>query len=152
MVTKSHPCGFIIEKYFISNNSVPVFIPWSKSLPVKFQQEVAGTDRGDFISSTVMNITDRSNRIRQHIKTTSITSKSILQIRGNLSLNSVHQPLIQPLITPTLRSASGQGKRPGGSPGSRTLRLPGSMRKSYARKRSKIANRNNAKTKNHNLQ
>ena len=29
---------------------------------------------------------------------------------------------IQPLITPTLRSASGQGKRPGGSLGSRTLR------------------------------
>ena len=36
--------------------------------------------------------------------------------------NVADQPLIQPLITPTLRSASGQGKRPGGSLGSRTLR------------------------------
>ena len=32
------------------------------------------------------------------------------------------QPIIQPLITSTLRSASGQDERPGGSPGSRTLR------------------------------
>lgn len=43
-------------------------------------------------------------------------------ISNNLSLNSVHQythqPIIQPLIISTLRSASGQGERPG----SRTLR------------------------------
>ena len=35
-----------------------------------------------------------------------------------------HQPIIQPLITPTLRSASGQG----GSPGSRTLRRSSTTR------------------------
>lgn len=44
-------------------------------------------------------------------------SKFILQkISNNPSLNSVHQythqSIIQPLITPTLRSASGQGERP----------------------------------------
>ena len=39
-----------------------------------------------------------------------------------------NQPIIQPLITPTLRSASGQGERPGGSPGSRTLRRSNTTR------------------------
>lgn len=37
---------------------------------------------------------------------------------------SSDQPIIQPLITPTLRSASGQG----GSPGSRTLRRSSTTR------------------------
>lgn len=46
-----------------------------------------------------------------------VNSKFILQkISNNPSLNSVHQythqSIIQPLITPTLRSASGQGERP----------------------------------------
>ena len=55
--------------------------------------------------------------------------KSIFQkIRGNLSLNFVHQPIIQPLITPTLRSASGQSKRPRRCSGSRTLRRSSTTR------------------------
>ncbi len=31
---------------------------------------------------------------------------------AKVSLSMPHQPIIQPLITPTRRSASGQGKRP----------------------------------------
>ena len=54
--------------------------------------------------------------------------RMLLKYLDNLSLNSVHQythqPIIQPLITPTLRSASGQG----GSPGSRTLRRSSTTR------------------------
>ena len=47
VVTKSHPCGFIIEKYFISNNSVPVFIPWSKITSGEISaKEVAGESTG----------------------------------------------------------------------------------------------------------
>ena len=38
------------------------------------------------------------------------------------SINTPSNPSSTPLITPILRSASGQGERPGGSPGSRTLR------------------------------
>ena len=61
----------------------------------------------------------RSNQVRLQIKIPSITSKFILQKTEvtHHSIPSINTP-IHPLITPTLRSASGQGERPG----SRTLR------------------------------
>lgn len=63
-----------------------------------------------------------------HQKQPQSLQKYSSKISNNLSLNSVHQythqPIIQPLITPTLRSASGQG----GSPGSRTLRRSSTTR------------------------
>ena len=37
-------------------------------------------------------------------------------------LGCIYQTIIHPSSSPTLRSASGQGERPGGSPGPRTLR------------------------------
>lgn len=69
----------------------------------------------------------RNNQVHLPIKTASISSK----IRGNLSLNSVHQythQSIKPYHHLTLRSASGQGERPGGSPGSRMLRRSSTTR------------------------
>ena len=89
-------------------------------------KEVAG-ESGDWANKQQWTARIRNNQGNLHIKTPSIASKFILQkISDNPSLNSVHQytnqSAIQPLITPTLRSASGQGERPGGSPGPRTLR------------------------------
>ena len=92
----------------------------SKSLPVKFQQkdsrrdqglsgwtELSGTDKKPSRSSVAQNYINRFKSILQKSETTHHSSATI-----NTSIK----------LSPTRRSASGQGERPGGSPGSRTLR------------------------------
>lgn len=94
-----------------------------KSLPVKFQQM---NSRGGQKQSKGTSQT-RSYQGNQHIKngfnrfkiySSKIRNKPITKFRP-----SIHQSKhYTTLSSPTLRSASGQGERPGGSPGFRTLR------------------------------
>ena len=83
----------------------------------------------EYIVDYVVNVRDEENGRCEAAEVAALCLANLYNSGGhNLSLNSVHQythqPIIQPLITPTLRSASGQG----GSPGSRTLRRSSTTR------------------------
>ena len=94
------------DKYcYVNVRHLPRFFDYSTELSYSKTERV--TDINDI----------QHPAIRNAMKMLDIDSKFILQkISNNPSLNSVHQythqSIIQPLITPTLRSASGQGERP----------------------------------------
>ena len=75
--------------------------------------EISAKEQQEKAEAELLNRTDKKQLSPSTHQNNVNRFKSIFQkIRGNLSLNFVHQPIIQPLITPTLRSASGQSKRP----------------------------------------
>ena len=134
VVIKSHPCGFIIEQLFHIEQNVPIshFIV-QNHFRWNYSKRRAGESTGKIGAEQInSNEHHRQEVIKGSwlIKTTSIASKvffknqnqkkRIIQVRP-----SIYQPThYPPLITPTLRSASGQG----GSPGSRTLRRSSTKR------------------------
>lgn len=119
VVKKSHPRGFIIKRLF---HTEQIYLFLTLSLQIT-SGEISADERQGRAEAKQRNITDKKlSRQSAHQKRLQSLQKYSSKISNNPSLNSIHQythqSIIQPLITPTLRSASGQGERPG----SRTLR------------------------------
>lgn len=118
VVTKSHPYGFIIRKLFHIEQIRLFLSPYLKitSGEISAKEGQRRTEQAQWVMLI------RNNQNHLQIKITSIAPKKLFKNQDNPSSKPVRQntnrPIIQSLITPTLRSASGQGERPGGSPGS----------------------------------
>ena len=119
VVKKSHPRGFIIKRLF---HTEQMYLFLTLSLKIT-SGEISADEQQERAGAKQRNITDKklSRQSAHQNNFNRFKSYSLkIRIRKSASFNSVHQythqPIIQPLITPTLRSASGQGRRPGGGP------------------------------------
>ena len=102
--TKTHPCGFITEQLFYIKQIYTFLTSSLKTTSGEISaKEVAGESR-DWANKQQWTSQIRSNRIRQHIKTPSITSKvlfknqkyCIVQARPSVHQSNYHPPLTTP--------------------------------------------------------
>ena len=108
------------DKYcYVNVRHLPRFFDYSTELSYSKTERV--TDINDIQHPAIRNAMKMLDirRLQYHRLLRRIL---LFQNHSIPSINTLINSSSNPFITPTLRSASGQGERPGGSPGSRTLR------------------------------